>query len=275
MKTRLIFLFCACFQMYNIYGQNPLCVPDTLYKDSIAGIYPRPYNDSTKTGGISKPVCINQDYEFPLTVRVPDMIAVPFGTSTIVVALESATLDPNNAVIGLPKGIQYFCNPPGCTMAKNVLGCIVLKGKATTENTPGVYGLVINLKLVTSIGTLDVSFPGPFFPGIYFMNVLAANNAGCATSPVVEASAGFESRHFAFPNPAKDLLNIQVLAMESGEADILLQDISGKNLKTIPIRLNRGDNAISIPVQDLNNGSYVYTLKLGKSVSSKRFVILK
>lgn len=261
--------------MYNIWGQNPLCVPDTLYKDSIAGIYPRPYNDSTKTGGISKPVCIGQDYEFPLTVRIPDMIAVPFGNSTINVALESAILDPVNAVKGLPKGIQYFCNPPSCTMAKNVLGCVVLKGKATAENPPGVYDLVINLKLVTSFGTLDVSFPGPFFPGEYFLNVLAANDPACTTSPVIEGTEGIEDRHFVFPNPANDKLNIQVFAVESGDANITIQDITGKNLKNFPSRLNQGNNLITLPVHDLGKGSYIYTLRVGKSTSSKRFVVLR
>ena len=43
--------------MYINYGQTPVCTPNILYKDSAAGIYPRPYNDSTKVGGISKTAC--------------------------------------------------------------------------------------------------------------------------------------------------------------------------------------------------------------------------
>lgn len=274
MKTRLTFVLFACFQMYNIYGQNPLCLPDPLYKDSTAGIYPRPYNDTTKTGGINKPVCIGQDYEFSLTVRIPDVITVPFGTSMVTIALESAILDPTNAVIGLPKGIQYFCNPSSCTMAKNVLGCVVLKGKATAENVPGNYDLVINLKLVTGLGTLDVSFPGPFFPGKYFMTVLPANAAACTTSPVIEETQGVRTT-LTYPNPADQLLNVRILAIESGLASIFIQDIAGKTIKTVPIRVNQGDNSVRLPVQDLHNGAYIYTLVMGKSVSSKRFVILR
>lgn len=260
--------------MYNIYGQNPPCLPNQLYKDSVAGIYPRPYNDTTKTGGISKPVCIGQDYEFPLTVRIPDMITVPFGTSSISIALESAILDPVTAVTGLPKGIQYFCNPANCTMAKNVLGCVVLKGKATSDNAPGVYDLVINLKLVTALGTLDVAFPGPFFPGKYFMTVNPANNPSCLTSPVEELQTLNES-HKAYPNPARELLNIYILAHDAGKANLLIQDMTGKLIKTIPLELSRGDNLIKAPVSELQNGSYIYTLALGKSLSSKRFVVIK
>jgi len=274
MKTRLFFLFLACFQMYNIYGQNPLCTPNLLYKDSVAGIYPRPYNDTTKTGGINTPACIGKDYEFPLTVRIPDTITVPFGNTTVRIALESAILDPTNAVMGLPKGIQYFCNPPNCTMAKNVLGCVVLKGKATAENTPGIFDLIINLKLVTAFGTLDVAFPGPFFPGKYFITVLGPNDPACTTSPVAEAR-NLDNRHVIFPNPAKDLLKIQFHAGKSGKASLHIQDIAGKSIKSIPLELSQGDNVINLPLEDLRNGIYIYTLAWGKAVYSKQFVVLK
>lgn len=259
--------------MYNICGQNPLCLPNPIYKDSTAGIYPRPYNDTTKTGGINKPACIGQDYEFPLTVRIPDMITVPFGNSTVTISLESAILDPVNAVTGLPKGIQYFCNPASCTMAKNVLGCVVLKGKATAENNPGIYDLVINLKLVTGLGTLDVAFPGPFFPGKYFITVLNAGNPACATSPT-EETTGVDKVHLAFPNPAKDRLNIRVLAFERGEANLFIRDIAGKIVKVVPTRLVQGNNDINLDTGDLDNGTYFYTLVMGKSISAKRFVVL-
>ena len=67
---KLMFAFIALFQMYKLNGQTPVCTPNPFYKDSAAGIYPAPYNDSTKTGGIDKSVCIDKDFEFPFTVRI-------------------------------------------------------------------------------------------------------------------------------------------------------------------------------------------------------------
>ncbi|MEP7269816.1 MAG: hypothetical protein ABI844_19525, partial [Saprospiraceae bacterium] len=110
--------------MYNLFGQNPVCIPNPLYKDSTAGIYPRPYNDSTKTGGIDRVACIDEDFEFPLTVNIPDMVTVTLAGAPITLSLESAKLDTVKAVKGLPVGIKYYCNPATCEMKKNTLGCV-------------------------------------------------------------------------------------------------------------------------------------------------------
>lgn len=260
--------------MYNICAQIPACHPDTLYQDSTAGIYPRPYNDSTGTGGITRPVCIGQEYEYPLTVNIPDMITVPFGNTTITIGLESAILDTADAVTGLPRGIRYYCNPGNCMMAKNQLGCVVLKGKATGENSPGIYPLVINLKLITQAGTFDVEFPGPFFPGEYFLTVAQPDSQACLTSPVRELKAAAVSHH-AFPIPARDQLNIRVFALQSGQANLFIQDISGRTLLSLPLNLIKGNNAVGLPVSSLQNGAYLYALQVGKSVYSRRFAILR
>lgn len=272
-KTWVLFIL-ACFQMYNICAQIPACSPNPIYKDSTAGIYPRPYNDSTRMGGISRPVCIGQDYEYPLTVNIPDTITVPFGNTTITIGLLSAILDTTNAVTGLPKGIRYYCNPGNCMMAKNQLGCVVLKGNATTENKPGTYDLVINLKLITQAGTFDVAFPGPFFPGKYFLTVAEPASQACLTSPVLELKEPAASHH-AFPIPARDHLNIRVYALESGPASLFFQDVSGRTMLSLPIKLNKGDNTVSVPVSGLQSGAYIYSLRIGKSVYSRRFAVLR
>ncbi|HNR06517.1 MAG TPA: T9SS type A sorting domain-containing protein [Saprospiraceae bacterium] len=273
MKKSWVLFILASFQMYNIRAQNPACLPDPVYKDSTAGIYPRPYNDSTMTGGITRPVCIGQDYEYPLTVNIPDLITVPFGNTTITIGLESAILDTSNAVSGLPKGIRYHCNPGNCIMAKNQLGCVVLKGRATEENTPGTYDLVINLKLITQAGSFDVAFPGPFFPGKYFLTVTEPGSQACLTSPARELQADQVS-HRAFPVPADDQLNIRVHAFQPGQGHLILRDLSGRTLSDMPMSLDKGENSFSIPVSHLQNGTYWYTLQIGQSVNTRRFSVL-
>lgn len=258
--------------MYNIYGQNPVCLPNPIYKDSAAGIYPRPYNDSTMLGGITKAACIDQDYEFPLTVIIPDMITIPFGGTNITVGLESARLDTANAVVGLPKGIRYFCNPGNCIMDKNKPGCVILKGRVTADNKPGIYNLVIKLKLVTFLGTFDVDFPGSFFPGKYFLIVPPKDSSVCSTSElrVYRSYDGFIK---AFPIPSQNILNVAIDAQKSGQIVIRLADITGRTVFDQKASVVQGQNTIPVPVGSLSNGTYSYTVASGITSTTKRFVV--
>ncbi|MBK7370864.1 MAG: T9SS type A sorting domain-containing protein [Saprospiraceae bacterium] len=270
---RYITIVALIFQMYNIYGQNQICVPDSLYRDSIAGIYPRPYNDSTKTGGINKAACIDQDYEFPLTVRIPDMITIPIAGSNVTLGLENAFLDTVNAVTGLPIGIKYYCNPGSCNMKKNVLGCVILKGKPTTANKPGIYDLIINLKLITSFGTFDVAFPGPFFPGKYSLTLAEKTSSACLTSDIHQ-SLTFDGEIKAYPIPAGQNINFTVFALRPGTSSLWIRDITGRQISSQSLSLVQGENKIVVPVHQLGNGVYTYTLRQGVLATTKRFIVL-
>ena len=275
MKNRFFLMMIALFQMYNFFAQNPVCLPNAIYKDSAAGIYPRPYNDSTKIGGINRAACIDEEFEFPLTVIIPDMVTVPVGGIPVTLGLESASLDVNNAVTGLPKGLKYFCNPNSCVMLKNKPGCVVIKGIATAENKIGVYDLVINLKLITVLGTFDVTFPGALFPGKYFVTLAAKGSKSCLTSDI-QASKGFEGNLNSFPNPnATDRISINIGAYKSGNSFLTITDVTGRILSKTRHQLNQGENTIVIPTHSFSNGTYFYSINQGGLGLTKRFVVYK
>ncbi len=275
MKNRFFLMMFALFQMYNFFAQNPVCLPNAIYKDSAAGIYPRPYNDSTKLGGIDRAACIDEEFEYPLTVIIPDMVTVPVGGIPITLGLESASLDVNNAVTGLPKGLKYFCNPNTCIMLKNNPGCVVIKGVATAENKIGTYDLVINLKLVTALGTFDVTYPGALFPGKYFVTVAPKGSKSCLTSDI-QASKRFEGSLNSFPNPSTTgNVNIKISAYKSGSSFLTVSDISGKIISKTKHQLSQGENTIVIPTDQYSNGTYFYTINQGGLGLTKRFVILR
>lgn len=275
MKNRLILFSIALFQMYNFFAQNPVCLPNAIYKDSAAGIYPRPYNDSTKLGGIDRAACIDEEFEFPLTVIIPDMVTVPVGGIPITLGLENASLDVNNAVQGLPKGLKYFCNPATCIMLKNKPGCVVIKGIATSDNKIGIHDLLINLKLVTVLGTFDVTFPGALFPGKYFVTVAPKGSKSCLTS-YVQASKGFEGSLNSYPNPSTaDRVNIRIGAYKSGISFLTVTDVSGRELSKTRHQLNQGENTIVIPTNHYSSGTYFYSINQGGLGLTKRFVVVK
>jgi hypothetical protein len=263
----------AFFQMYKIYGQSLVCTPAAIYKDSAAGIYPRPFNDSTKQGGITKIACIDTEYEFPLTVNIPERVIVPIGASQIEVALESARMDTVGAVKGLPPGLNYFCNAPNCSYNKNKLGCIVIRGNVTADTKPGIYDLVINMKLVTLIGTFDVAFPGSLFPGKYFITVAAKSSAGCSTTQAVDQPA-LQSEWKLSPNPvSQGQINIFIQTAQAGAANLVITDMAGQKIRTDQIKLNKGINQFQIASLSLPDGIYFYTLYQSGIRSTRKFIV--
>ncbi|MGB5026097.1 MAG: hypothetical protein WBO44_12155, partial [Saprospiraceae bacterium] len=69
------------FIVCSVQSQN--CLPDSIYRDSSAGVYPKPVSPTNPNGGITKKACINKPYEFVFTVVVPDTVLVPAFPSPI------------------------------------------------------------------------------------------------------------------------------------------------------------------------------------------------
>ena len=114
----------------------------------------------------------------------------------------------------------YKRQPNTCIMLKNKPGCVVIKGTVTAENKIGIYDLVISLKLVTALGTFDVTYPGALFPGKYFITVAQKGSKSCLTSEI-QASRGFEGSLSSFPNPSTtNLININIGAVSYTHLDV-------------------------------------------------------
>jgi hypothetical protein len=75
-----------------------------------------------------------------------------------------------------------------------------------------------------------------------------------------------------FPNPVSDLLQVQLPAKQNGQANITITDATGKIVFTKPVQLSAGNNATSIPVRQLPNGVYQFTLENKESTETKTFI---
>lgn len=232
------FLLCCLFSFDILSAQ--VCLPDSLFKDSTAGVYPKPLTAANPKGGINKKACINKPYEFVFTVVIPDTVTVPgFGT----IGLNSAQIATSNAIKGLPKGIDYQCNPSNCTFNAKTMGCIILNGIPDNSNTPGNYKPVISLKLNTVFGPFTVDYPGSIFPGEYILELLDEN---CQVSTY----NADESKAYWWPNPSNGEL------YSSGEQ--LIQNLSITDLvgRIVYFDKNPGSHSLRLG-NELSKGIYM------------------
>lgn len=80
----------------------------------------------------------------------------------------------------------------------------------------------------------------------------------------------------AFPNPAKDEVNISFAMNQAGKADIALFDVTGKMVKTLSLgNLEAGSHSTVISVSDLNAGVYMYSLKANNAQLFGKLSVVK
>ncbi|HVX25883.1 MAG TPA: ELWxxDGT repeat protein [Parafilimonas sp.] len=91
-------------------------------------------------------------------------------------------------------------------------------------------------------------------------------------SNVIDASATKEAAFNAvvFPNPAKNVINIQLTSQKSNNVSLSVIDISGKTILTKSTLLSNGEAVVQIDVSHLSSGSYFIKIT-GADGSEKYF----
>lgn len=267
------FLAFAMLCVIHLKAQTPACTPNAIYKDSSAGVYPLPHDNTTNPkGGISIPACIGKPYNFVFTIKT-DSITY-FGTKF---AIDSITLQTTGAIAGLPAGLTYACNPPRCAFLPKVLGCAVLTG--TVKDTVAVkgYSLIITGKAYIAIlgGGITQTFPSNTFPGDYTVNVLAKSNPLCFNAGTNDLNNAVTYLSTS-PNPVYDNLFVNTNIATSGNYESIVTDIAGKVIFSEKVNLNVGENNWRINTNNFNSGLYFLNIaQNGKILNSQKFVVQK
>lgn len=102
------------------------------------------------------------------------------------------------------------------------------------------YGEVEDYPLVLSPEDRLLDMPAPLFPGTLSRKTEDA---------------------LIYPNPASDLIRVLWTCEEEGMQQLLVTDLYGKQVRTLPVWANRGSNTLEIPVYELPSG--VYWVKAG------------
>ena len=76
-----------------------------------------------------------------------------------------------------------------------------------------------------------------------------------------------------YPNPATDVLNIEVNASQASEMSISVYNIMGQNVMNKTVNINTGINRPSISTNELNSGIYFVTVKANGFENTMKFIV--
>ena len=76
-----------------------------------------------------------------------------------------------------------------------------------------------------------------------------------------------------YPNPATDVLNIEVNASQASEMSISVYNIMGQNVMNQNVNITTGMNTRSISTSELNSGIYFVTVKANGFENTMKFVV--
>lgn len=117
---------------------------------------------------------------------------------------------------------------------------------------------------------------GPTFYGTYANRKVSSIPGGTTT---YTSTVGMEEEEFnamninIFPNPASDLIAIQIIDLVKEDLTIELFDIAGKLIETKNI--NKGTTIAFFETETLYNGTYILKISDSKNSISKRVVVSK
>lgn len=249
------------------------CTPNLIYADSGVGIFPGPYSVDNPDGGINLPACINEPYEFTLTVKVPPT----FEYQGLVLDLYSVSIATSGAVPNLPEGLSYSCNPPSCLFTPDDdLGCIAIKGTPTSANTPGDFDLIIqDVVIDNNLVTLTLDFPNQIIPGAAGQYTLELKEEGaCGSTSASNLIARAISMEMV-PNPVYADAQLLVYSEVQGEFALFIQDVFGITVAAQPVDLRLGDNRIDVDCNLLIDGLYTLVLQNPRGYTTTKFLVQK
>ncbi len=270
MKNLLLIL--CTFVCGQLFAQT--CTPDPTFADSAAGIYPLPFYADTQSGGITLDAAIGCPYEFVFQAIVPEEVTLPQGTFE----LNSVKLTETGAVLNLPAGVEYACNPPDCFFAQGTQGCVVLYGTPDASNTPGTFDLKI-LAEVALLGNqlvLNDTFPGVLTNGgNYFLEVLE-EPADPTLCPVGTADENITPFNFTLaPNPTYGSTTLTIDADKRNELIFQIVNLTGQVIQSQVLQVEQGPNTFEMVVKDISEGMYLYSLGNEEGVLTERIMVTK
>ncbi len=234
------------------------CVPDTLYADSMFGVYP---------AAITESACINQPYYFVLTLVVPDSVVIPQGTFV----LDSIEI---TGVSGLPSGMDYGCNPSTCVFfPEDGMTCAAIFGTADDSNSPGDYTLTLEGGVTVPIfGHIPFSTLFAFLMIPPYVLTLEEENSGTCFVNTEEPLNDLISIETS-PNPFQTTTNVRIYSEMNEELTFEVYTLLGNRVHSEAVNLTPGENTLTFDGAHLAAGFYYFNFSDGQSALTQKMLI--
>ena len=90
----------------------------------------------------------------------------------------------------------------------------------------------------------------------------------------LEEAEGVILQTLVYPNPAQDMLNMDISVLQSTKANISVVDLLGREVIRLgDVNLQNGKNTLNIDTSELQNGAYVIRIVSNDGIKSKRISI--
>ncbi|HEX2983040.1 MAG TPA: T9SS type A sorting domain-containing protein, partial [Ignavibacteriales bacterium] len=165
---------------------------------------------------------------------------------------------------------------------------------AVMEITPGSYKKSAAVSALGYLGVKEISFPAwkPDTTGTYTVKVYAAVNgdedAGNDTltsTVVVRNTIGIDDEDMApavyslsqnYPNPFNPSTLIKYSVAQSGMVELKVYNMLGQEVKTLVNEIkNAGRYEVKFSAVELSSGVYIYRIKSGSFVQTKKLMLIK
>jgi hypothetical protein len=91
--------------------------------------------------------------------------------------------------------------------------------------------------------------------GFYRVKIVLQNGQAYY-SGILEVTRGMAAKVRVYPNPVRESLQLSLQSQQKGKVQVMVIDISGRQVYTQTVDVNSGQNVIRIPVQNLAPGNY-------------------
>ncbi len=240
--------------------KGQVCDP---YNPSVAGAKSYILPDSAT--GIAH-ACAGKPYEQIMNIKVFKDTAVFGITATVdsvVINLELATigLPSNFTIVSVPAMLppNSINNFKHITLKGDSVACIKISGMAAA--TPSSTNLTIPFKIKAKIGGfIDTTVTADNTNYTYVVDAIGTGNCWAASVKDVNAKI---LNIVAYPNPASEVLNLQIDAISTEKVNVEIKNAFGQLISKQEATLQNGRNFLPVIVASLPKGVYTYTVHNG------------
>jgi hypothetical protein len=259
---KTVFLLCAVAWAAVLHAQT--CVRDSTILMSGAIVSPLYWSPDSPVI-LTKPACIDSPYTQSVTFNVPDTLVIPNVGSFPVTSINIAT---TNAIMNLPAGLTYLCDPPNCVFNKNTLGCLLIYG------TPTGPADTADLSIKVTVPPFPLPFNFPSVINATYHYYLVVHPQGQCIVGTDDLSGQISSMKNT-PNPFGDLTVISVESKVSGEFRFEVFDMTGQRVHSQTIGIMAGSNQFNFEAGDLPNGAYFFSFGNTEGQVMRKMIIAR